>query len=188
MAGFTKKAIRDSFVRLLNQKPLSQITVRDIVDDCHINRNTFYYHFQDIPQLLVSIVDEEAERIIREYPTIGSIEECLSAVIGFALENRTAIMHIYHSTSRDIYEQYQWRTCEHVVTLYIDGILAGRSVSAQDRDLIIDYLKCLCFGIIMGWLEEGMHADIQARFHRICVLRRDDFERLIAQCEASREK
>lgn len=188
MAGFTKKAIRDSFVKLLNQKPLSQITVRDIVDDCHINRNTFYYHFQDIPQLLVSIVDGEAERIIREHPTIGSIEECLSAVIGFALENRTAIMHIYHSTSRDIYGQYQWRTCEHVVTLYIDGILEGRSVSAQDRDLIIDYLKCLCFGIIMGWLEEGMHADIQARFHQICVLRRGDFERMIAQCEANGEK
>ena len=34
MASFTKKAIRDSFVKLLNEKSLSQITIRDIVDDC----------------------------------------------------------------------------------------------------------------------------------------------------------
>lgn len=34
MANFTKKAIRDSLVKLLNEKPLSKITVRDIVDDC----------------------------------------------------------------------------------------------------------------------------------------------------------
>ena len=43
MANFTKKAIRDSLVKLLNEKPLSKITVRDIVDDCGVNRNTFYY-------------------------------------------------------------------------------------------------------------------------------------------------
>ena len=51
MAGFAKKAIRDSFIKLLNERPLSQITVRDIVDDCGVNRNTFYYYFQDISQL-----------------------------------------------------------------------------------------------------------------------------------------
>ena len=52
MAGFAKKAIRDSFIKLLNERPLSQITVRDIVDACGVNRNTFYYYFQDIPQLV----------------------------------------------------------------------------------------------------------------------------------------
>lgn len=51
MANFTKRAIRDSFVKLLNERPLSQITVKDIVDDCGVNRNTFYYHFRDIPDL-----------------------------------------------------------------------------------------------------------------------------------------
>ena len=129
MAGFTKKAIRDSFVKLLNEKPLNQITIRDIVDDCGINRNTFYYYFQDLPQLLETMIDEEAERIIREYPTVDSIEDCLNAAIGFALENRKAVMHIYHSINRDIYEQYQWQVCEHTITTYVDRILSGRTVS-----------------------------------------------------------
>ena len=73
MASFTKKAIRDSFVKLLNEKPLSQITIRDIVDDCGVNRNTFYYYYQDLPQLVESVVDEDAERIIRGHPTIDSL-------------------------------------------------------------------------------------------------------------------
>ena len=50
MANFTKKAIRDSLVKLLNEKPLSKITVRDIVDDCGVNRNTFYYYYPDLPE------------------------------------------------------------------------------------------------------------------------------------------
>ena len=80
MANFTQKAIRDSFVKLLNERPLSQITVRDIVDDCGVNRNTFYYYYRDLPQLLETIVDEEAQRIIREHSTIDSIEDCLNAI------------------------------------------------------------------------------------------------------------
>lgn len=48
MAGFTKKAIRESFVKLLSEKPFSQITVRDIVEDCGVSRNTFYYYYNDL--------------------------------------------------------------------------------------------------------------------------------------------
>lgn len=127
MAGFAKKAIRDSFIKLLNERPLSQITVRDIVDACGVNRNTFYYYFQDIPQLIETIINEDADRVIQEHPSVESVEDCLNAAIRFALENRKAVLHIYHSINRDIYEQYQWRVCEHAVTTYVDGILAGRT-------------------------------------------------------------
>ncbi|MCI7639362.1 MAG: TetR/AcrR family transcriptional regulator, partial [Clostridiales bacterium] len=111
MANFTKKAIRDSFVKLLNEKPISQITVKDIVEDCGVNRNTFYYYYQDLPQLMENIVNEDAERIIREHPTIDSLDDCINAALEFALANREAVLHIYHSVNRDIYEQYQWRVC-----------------------------------------------------------------------------
>lgn len=183
MAGYAKKAIRDSFIKLLNQNPLSQITIRDIVDDCGVNRNTFYYYFQDLPQLVETIADEAAGRIIRDHPAIESIEECLNAIIGFALNNRKAVLHIYQSINRDIFEQYQWRVCEHAVATYVNGILTGRAVPEKDRKLIVDYLKCVCFGLVIGWLENGMQDDIQLRFHRICELKQGDLERMITRCE-----
>lgn len=68
MANFTKKAIRDSFVKLLNEKPLKQITVRDIVEDCGVNRNTFYYYYQDLPQLLESVINENCSGFLIRVP------------------------------------------------------------------------------------------------------------------------
>ena len=65
MANFTKQAIKASFMKLLSQKPLNKISVRDIVEDCGINRNSFYYHFQDIPSLLGEIVTEQTDQLIR---------------------------------------------------------------------------------------------------------------------------
>ena len=52
MPSFTKKAIMESFLHLMEKKPLEKITVRDLVDECGINRNTFYYYFQDIYAVL----------------------------------------------------------------------------------------------------------------------------------------
>ena len=68
MPNFTKQAIKTSFIKILNEKPLNKISVRDIVEDCGINRNSFYYHFQDIPALIEEIVAQRAEDIINEYP------------------------------------------------------------------------------------------------------------------------
>ena len=55
MASFTRKAIMDSFMKLVDQRPISKITIKDIVEDCGVNRNTFYYHFADIPALIEAI-------------------------------------------------------------------------------------------------------------------------------------
>ncbi len=65
MANFTARAIKASFIKLLNERPLSKISVRDIVEDCGINRNSFYYHFQDIPALIEEIITEQTKTIIR---------------------------------------------------------------------------------------------------------------------------
>ena len=49
MMNRTKDAIVAAFGELLTERPLSKITVKDIVDRCEISRNTFYYHFEGIP-------------------------------------------------------------------------------------------------------------------------------------------
>lgn len=183
MSKLTKKAIRDSFIKLLNEKPFNQITIRDIVDDCGVNRNTFYYYYQDLPQLMETIVDEDADRIIREFPSLSSLEDCLEAAVGFALENRKAVLHIFRSINRDIYEKYQWRACRHTVGIYMDGVMSGRRVSEEDRKLLVDYFSCVCFGFIIGWLETGMQDGIQERFHRLCELKQGEIERMISRCE-----
>ena len=48
MAQNTKKAIMNAFIELLNERSFEKITVTDIVNRCKINRNTFYYYYQDI--------------------------------------------------------------------------------------------------------------------------------------------
>lgn len=183
MANFTRNAIRASFLKLLNERPLSQITVKDIVSECGVNRNTFYYYFEDIPNLIEDIIVENTERIIREFPSAAQIDDCLNAMIDFALKYKRAVLHIYASVNRDLYEQHLWKICEYTVEKFVDTALGERKINEEDERIVRDYFACVLFGIVTGWLRRGMKEDIQQSFKRICELQKGSVEEMMRRCE-----
>ena len=52
MAIDMKKTIAEAASNLLFEKKVKKLTVKDIVEECHITRQAFYYHFEDIPDLI----------------------------------------------------------------------------------------------------------------------------------------
>ena len=73
MSIYTKKAIMDSFVKMLSQKSFDKITIKDIIEDCGLNRSTFYYYYEDIYALLEDVLQTELERKIKERCTTSII-------------------------------------------------------------------------------------------------------------------
>ena len=155
MAGFTKQAIKASFLKLLNEKPLSQISVRMIVEDCGINRNSFYYHYQDIPAL------------VADYPTVESLDECITVVIRELVANRKAVLHIYNSVNRDIYERYLMKISEYIATTYLTTAFEGVVIPPEDLEVTIRFIKCEIFGLSFEWIMNGMKEESMTGIHRI---------------------
>ena len=189
MSDLTKKAIKSTFLALLEQKPLSQITVKMLVEECGINRNSFYYHYQDLPALIEEIYQEEADAIIASYPTIESIEAALKVALDFATKQRRSILHVYNSVNRDIFEKYLWRVCDYVVTKYGEtimnnkhSVLSGKKIAPEDRELIDRFYKCECFGVITLWLSENMTTDVEKDIERFCALHRGMVEEMFLRC------
>ena len=178
MPNFTRSAIKQSFVKLLNQRPINQITVKDIVEDCGINRNSFYYHFADMPALVEEIITDEADRIISEYSSIDSIEDGFNAAVQFILDNKKAVYHIYNSANRDLYIPYLLNICQYVASTYFSTVFPDAPVKEGDKELIIMFYKCELFGVIVEWLNTGMKLDICSAFRRLCVLRKGMVEEM----------
>ncbi len=181
MANFTENAIKESFIKLLGERPLNKISVKDIVEDCEINRNSFYYHFHDIPELLERIVIESAENIISEYPSIDSVEQCLNVAIQFSLQYKKALLHIFNSVNRDVYEYNLMKVCDHVVRTYLEKAFAGTEVAPEDKEAGITFVKCLTFGLIIDWMSMGMDAEAPKDCYRVLELCKGISDDIIAR-------
>ena len=84
MASPTKQAIVASFLRLAAKKSPDKITVRDIVDDCGVNRNTFYYYFQDIYAVLEALCDDLFASLPEDAPLAVTITQFYATLVTFA--------------------------------------------------------------------------------------------------------
>ena len=143
MPTFTKAAIKATFISLLNKKPLNKITVKEIVEECGINRNSFYYHFDDIPSLLEEILVEEADRFVAtETDNNTSVYESLISVIDYAFSNKSVIQHIYNSANRTTFDVYLNRICTHAIKSYFDKLEITKNIAEDDLDAMIMYYKC----------------------------------------------
>ena len=173
MANFTAKAIKETFLRLLEERPLSQITVKDIANECGINRNTFYYHYQDLPALIEEIVEEEAKSIIDKYPSVTSIVECFDAMVEFASSKKRAIMHIFRSVNREVFEKSLRDVSDYFVLNYVNSAVNDILISEADKKTVVTYYKSVFFGLVTEWLNCEMSEDFVREIRRIFLLKKD---------------
>lgn len=178
------EAVKAAFLQLLEERPLREITVRDIVQVCGVNRNTFYYHFKDIPALLREIVEEQTAQIITARPR--SLPDCLETAAAFALEHRRVVLHISQSAHRDVFERHLMELCRQAVRQYASAAFGDLSISREDREILIRFYQCECFGQIIEWLDSGMRYDLRLQFRRLCQLGEGMTEMLLRRAAEER--
>ena len=159
MSQFTKKAIVETFLELLKEHSLDKITVKDIVEKCGINRNTFYYYFQDIYDLIDDVFEFETKRVLEDEKQYESWYEELLRVALFVVENRTAIRHVYTSKSRDVLDKYLFAICDKLVRNYVIEQAASISVSEEDKEFVITFYGYSLVGMTLNWIKGNAQSD-----------------------------
>ena len=106
MPSFTKKTIMETFLRLTEKKPPDKITVRDLVDECGINRNTFYYYFQDIYAVLEEYCEIAVETLARESSPKAMLCKLLDLSETFVVKRPRSAKMLAFSLGQEGLERY----------------------------------------------------------------------------------
>lgn len=159
MPVFTKKAIIDSFMRIAEKKPLQKITVRDIVDDCGINRNTFYYYFRDIYEVAEAVFSYPSEFPSAPVESAGD-DPLLSfgRLLSFAAAHHELICNLYRSVGYEQVEKYLRSLLGRDLSESIRRS-TGDALPAEDADMLDRFLQKAIFGVVIEWFVGGMKED-----------------------------
>ena len=156
MPPFAKREIKNSFIKLLTERPISQITVKDIVEDCGVNRNSFYYHFQDIYDLVEWTCIEDTEKVLKENRTYDTWQEGFLSVFDLAKKDKTFIDNIYRSVSLEMFEQYLYRLVYPLLKNVVDEKANGQTVREENKKYIADFYKYAFVGVLLEWIRNDM--------------------------------
>lgn len=108
MSQFTKKAIIDSFIELSQEMPIDKITIKKVTDHCGINRNTFYYYYQDMIALREDILYTKATKLFLnvDFTSSENWKASLRIVGAYAVKNEAFIKNLFNSMGRDAFGDY----------------------------------------------------------------------------------
>ncbi len=152
----TKRAIAEPFKKLLSKRGLKKITVRDIVEDCGVNRQTFYYHFHDVYDLMEWIFQDTADTLLSEPRDYRDWSEGLRAVTDFLRQNRVLVHNAYHSVSHKAVANYIKRTLRPYMLRVVQTEAEHMQPPAapEDIDFVTDLLTLSRVGIFNEWIED----------------------------------
>ena len=94
----TKAQLRRGLARLMQEKSINEITVKELVDEVDINRSTFYLHYTDIYQMLQKIEEEVMEEIVQvmeAYPIDHSDQNSVMRFIAVSFPSWTTTKNCF---------------------------------------------------------------------------------------------
>ena len=187
MKNLTKIALGNSLRKLMAEKPLNKITIADITKDCGCNRMTFYYHFQDIYELLEWSLGQDAGKVLEGKLTLAGWQDGLREVFTQLQENKALVMNIHRNANRSVLENYLHNLAAEPLENFVreiagaklgavgrgDGGKGGEAASVldeEDAQFVVSFIEYGMLGLLRDWIDKGMKGDPEEIIARFDVL------------------
>lgn len=151
----TKKALSESLKRAMEKKPFQKITVSELIQECNINRKTFYYHFEDIYALLKWTFEKEAIEVVKHFNLLVDYEEAIAFIMDYVDQNRYMLNCAYDSIGRDELRRFLFADC-HEITISIINYAekeVGKNLEPEYKEFLGLFYSEAIAGIIIDRIK-----------------------------------
>lgn len=179
MAQMTKLALAQSLKQLMAEHTLDKITVKEIVTRCGVNRQTFYYHFRDIYDLLDWMFVNEGQEFSRKYPDFhvpDDGETAIRSMCTYLRDNKEIVLNIYHSLGRELLDRYLCREMVKLLHATLHERATRIGTKPDDLKFLIDFYKHAFVGALLDWLQDGLPGNIEEIVEQFMPLMRGTFD------------
>ena len=167
MSNHTKKILGKTLKNLMTKKSLRKITIQELVDTCGVNRQTFYYHFHDIYDLLGWIYQVEAINEIANI-TYDSWCEEIAIIVNYLYENKKFCYATYRSLGKNSLDRFLLDVFDELTGKVLNDIEHSELLSPKDRLFIIRLYGHALSGTLVDWVASKFATPPEQRAHQVC--------------------
>ena len=183
MQDSMKARIAREFSQVLQEKPLEQITVKELTTRLGISRQTFYYYFHDIYEIIEWIFETESQLILSGFSTIDSWQFGYVLMMQWVLNHRWLILGCYRSIRRDYVETFMNRILYSYIHQVVEEQARGMDVTEQQKEFITKFFTLAINAISLEWIGKGMVDNPSDLAEQVNILIKGDFQKALLNFE-----
>lgn len=149
MTGQLKDRIAAAFLTLIKQKNVDKISVKDLAKHCQISRQTFYYHYQDILEVVEWIFHRRMEDLLAKSLQCDSAEEAMTMFLDFSEDNRAFIQKLLSSKYHEIISRLLISSLKNFLQDFFRLKLPDTSISYSDMDMTLTFCTYGLLGLLL---------------------------------------
>lgn len=157
----TKQALAQSLKKFMLKKPLSKVTVSEIIRDCDVNRKTFYYHFEDIYALVKWMLEQETFEVVKQYDLISDYEDAIRFTINYVKDNQHILCCAYDTMGIDVLKRFFYNDFIALAEKFINDTETKYHLSTTQpfKQFICQFFTTAIAGMIVNGFRQSKDID-----------------------------
>ena len=173
MTASAKEQIVSAFLALLAKKPLDKLSVTDIVQASGVTRQTFYYHFQDIPALITFIVCRYADDMGNRAVQARDMRELIRVLLSPIWECPDLVCRLMEARKYPAVQIIYSEVRGHMIRLFrLRRMEIG--LGHRGMETAATYYTCATMGVIVTCCQRPEPVDKEIALEQMCRLFRGD--------------
>lgn len=168
MTEHLKKRIADAFLALIRQKNMDKISVKDLADYCHISRQSFYYHYRDILEVIEWILHQRLEKLLVRNLNCQNQKEAVEIFWDFSQQNRTFIHKLLASKYHDILTPMLIKSLKKYLQEFFRLRLNDSSISYGEINMTLNFCAYGLLGILLEDSYSEKQENKKSAVEQIC--------------------
>lgn len=148
----TKDMLSASLKKNLAHKTLDKISIKEITDDCGLNRQTFYYHFDDIYQLMNWLLKKEAVSIFLDQGETLNWKEGLTLLFDYITTNRDMCLNALTSLGNQYVYQFFYDELYAIIRNNLENTAEGSGLDEKQKEQLAQYTVISWGSYIVAWM------------------------------------
>lgn len=182
----TKLLIADSLRKLMKKKSLDKIKIREIVEDCGVNRQTFYYHFQDIYALVEWIYTYDGRRIVDDHKNDPNWNGIIIEMFEYLEEHHEEIRSVVNSKADKFFHDFIYEKVGTVIRIAIDTASKDMKVQEGYKEFIVEFYTYAICGVVEAWMKNRNASKISSEelIRMFTLTIKGNIQAALVRCEA----
>lgn len=174
-----KQLFTDTLMEMLRVKSLNDITVTDIVNQCGVSRQAFYYYFNDIYDLVEWFFMQETEKALDEYSDIDSWQIGYIRIMKWAQKNKSLVMNTYRSVQREYIEFFMYRVLYQYIIKVVSAEAKNLQVTPDQCAFIANFYTLAINAVSLDWIRTDMKEPPEEIAEKVNFMIEGDFKKAL---------